>query len=329
MTRRIAALLFVALAMSCWTAGQVRAQGMPGMETPRKATISAMGTVQVQRQPTTLRMNLQLLAKGKTLEEALEKLKTRRQAAAKQLQSLEADKASISFSPPAVFTAQNQQQRQLEAMVRERMGHGKKAAKPIKPAVTVSTLLTAQWPLAADSPEKLLLVVEALREKIKSADLAGVKETEKLSPEEQELAEEAAAAEAEQSGRLPGGEEAPQAGQPHFLYVARISEADRDKAMADAFRKAKANAALLAKAAGVPLGPLCGLTGRSNDSSFVDEESPWAQSAGPEAMYIQRMMMRRNAAAPDDQSLEVVGPSPASLSFDFSVQAMFALETGK
>ena len=144
------------------------------------------------------------------------------------------------------------------------------------------------------------------------------------------MAEEASPTEADQPEPFQDGQASPPPGQPNFLYVAHISQADRDKAMAEAFGKAKAHAALLAKAAGVPLGPLCGLSGNSSNHSFTDEE-PF-NSYGPgnsEFMRIRNMIMQRNSAATDDQPAEVVGTNPASLSFDCSVQAVFALGHGK
>ena len=157
-------------------------------------------------------------------------------------------------------------------------------------------------------------------------DLAGVKETEKLSPEEQELAEEAASPDAQQTEVYSDGQAAPPPGQPNFLFVAHISDADRDKAMAEAYGKAKANAALLAKAAGRSLGPLSGLSGNNSNHSLSDEEAFSSYGPGNYAiMQMRNMVAQRNAAAAEDQSAEVVGTNPTSLSFDFAIQAVFTL----
>ena len=59
--------------------------------------IVASGTATVQRKPTQLRLYMELVAKGKTLPEALAKLKERREAATAQLETLKADKNSIVF----------------------------------------------------------------------------------------------------------------------------------------------------------------------------------------------------------------------------------------
>ena len=85
--------------------------------------------------------------------------------------------------------------------------------------------------------------------------MAGVKEAQAGSEAQEEMEEEAA----QMMNRF--GEEAQQPGQPQFVFVATLSHSDREKAMSEAFTKAKAQAAGLAKAAGVPLGPLVGLSG--------------------------------------------------------------------
>ena len=68
-------------------------------------------------------------------------------------------------------------------------GKQKEAAKPAEP-VLVSVQFTAEWKLDAKTPEDLLIAVHALQEKIKGADLAGMKDAEKLSPEQEEMLEE-------------------------------------------------------------------------------------------------------------------------------------------
>ena len=81
----------------------------------------------------------------------------------------------------------------MEQMLRERIrSRGAKPGAASKPR-SVSTALTAEWPVKSDNPEQLLLAVETLREQVNAADLAGTKASEKTSPEEQEEMEEAAA----------------------------------------------------------------------------------------------------------------------------------------
>jgi uncharacterized protein YggE len=293
-------------------------------QSQEKDTVTGVGFVRVQRPATALRMHVQLTAKGKTLVEALARLKEQREAVAAQLEKLNAEKESIAFRNPAVSAAQNAQQRKIESLIAERMAaRGKKVAKPAKPLVTVTGMLTAQWPLEADSPEKLLLAAESLQEKIKAANLSGPKDAERLSPEEQELVEEAAGEDNDPFGRSSGSdEEQVVPGRPMFLYVARLAPKEREKAMAEAFAKARSQAGELAKAAGVQLGPLAGLSGQGGKANTGDDMSSYNRR---QYMYAQWMASQAAASGQEERPDEAVGPNPASLGFDFYVTATFGM----
>jgi len=176
-------------------------------------------------------------------------------------------------------------------------------------------------PLESQSAEELLLEAQALREKIKAADLAGTKQAEELSPEEQELAEEMA------EMMMQHGEEPVPVGEPLFMYVARITEADRDRAMADAFAKAKAHAERLAGAAGVKLGPLVALSGAGGGSSTMTDPDMYGMFGGHDYRRQQyfRQLVQSGGAADDESNNEAVGIEPGGLKFTFMVNAMFAL----
>ncbi|MGA2798929.1 MAG: SIMPL domain-containing protein [Thermoguttaceae bacterium] len=300
------------------------AQYFPGIrENPTpgptgQQTISATGTVSVKRKPTVLRMYLELVAKGSSLDEALKKMKDRRESARAQLETLKADKDAITFGDPSLSGAASPRQRQIEIMLMARMqSRGKKAAKtPSAAPVTVSVLLTAQWSLEAETPEQMLLLAQSLQEKIKAADLAGIKDAEKLSPEEEELADEASQM-IDQSG-----EQRTPAGQPYFMFIARLSQADREKLLGEAFAKAKTQAADLAKAADVELGPLTGISGQCGGQRNLGEEeyNPYNNSSS-----IRRMLAQQTAEDADETRCEAMSNDPAAVSFSGSVQANFRL----
>ena len=224
----------------------------------------------------------------------------------------------------------NARQKRMEMMIAQRMGsRGKKAAKTAKPPLAVTSLLTAEWPLEGDTPEKLLLAAESLREKIKAADVGGANEAEKLSPEEQETADEMA----EQMPRYvsPGDssdDEASAPGQPHLLFVAKITSKDRQAAIAKALTRAKAKAVELAQAAGADLGRLVSLSagGSQENVSYnpygqLADDNPFSQNG---ANLMQRLL--RPQAGDDEQTIESVGSSPSLADFDFTVQATFTLD---
>ena len=98
----------------------LRAQGVATSspaEKPEGPSIAGVGTARVKLAPTVLRMHLILLGRGKTAEDALAALKTRRELAVSQLEKLKVAKDSIAFSNLAASSGGNQQQRRMEMMI--------------------------------------------------------------------------------------------------------------------------------------------------------------------------------------------------------------------
>lgn len=323
MSYRTLTLASAALALTVFLPSAARAQVGPlGMltQTPTAGTVAGTGTVMLKQPPTVIRMYIELLGKGSTLGESLESLKDRREAAAIQLEALGADKDSITFGTPSLSNSQSEQKKQFEQMILQRMSsRGKTLPKGlvVPKSVTVSATLSVEWPLEAEDGEGRLLAAEALKEKVKAADIAGVKDAEKLSPEEEELA-------AEMAGMVNDyGEKKVPVGEPQFVYVARISEDDGTRAMADAFAKAKAQATRLAQAAGRPLGSLVGLAGQSGGMN-----NQMAQRYGSygyaQQNYMQRLMGGGLNSSPKQR--EAVGASADVLIFNFSIHANFRLQ---
>ena len=309
----ICILLSAALLVAAGPGSALSQTGSPG--SAEKPLISADGAVKLKRPPTAVRLHLQLIARGKTAEEAMAALKVRREAAVAQLESLKVAKASIAFSALSVISGTTPQQKRLEMMIAQRMGR-KKTAKPIQSPTTASALLSAEWPLEGDSPEKSLLVAEALRQQIKAADLSGAKETSKLSSEEQELAEEMAD---ENRGMDPSEDGSNQPGQPQLVFVAKLSDKDRKAALADAFAKAKHQADELAKAAGVNLGQLSFITGHGGGAMDLNQSDPYGRNAF-------RYYQRQAYGGSEERQDEAMAATPDAIEFNFTVNATFAIE---
>jgi uncharacterized protein YggE len=316
MVSRRSFIVMVAFAAACSAllAPRALAQIVPGANLPTTGgnVIAAAGAATVQRLPTSIRMTLSVSAKGKTIEDALAKLKERREKLTAELQKLNADKKDIRVDNPAVSAAETDRQRQIEALVAERVGKGKRPkGLEFTPNFAVVCTMTVEWPLSAKTAEEFLVQSHALTEKIKAAELA--KSDEKLTPEEEEVAAELA----EQSRN---GRDNANAGEPQFVFVARLSDADRQKCFADAFAQAKKHAEELAKAAGVELGPLVGLSGQGTGSQQQNRDESYGG-------YSQR---ERPAAWPlsensEPYSVESVAADPDSLSFNFEINAMFKI----
>jgi hypothetical protein len=212
--------------------------------------VSANGTFEARRPADALRVQVDLLAKGKTLPEALARLKDRREAARKQLASLGAAAEAVEIGEPVTGGEKGGQQQMERMMARMQVRDGRTAPKPKQAVpVIVTAALKVDLPLQGTDPEAMLLAATALQEKVRAADLGGLKEVEKPSPQEAELLEEMGV-----TGEANPGE--PKRGEPVFLFVARFPAADRDRATAEAFQRAKKEAGRLAKAAGADLGGL-------------------------------------------------------------------------
>jgi uncharacterized protein YggE len=278
-------------------------------------TISASGTAVVKRLPTTIRVIVPLSVKGKSMEEAMTKLKAERENASAKVQKFKADKKDIKFSSPSPASTQNNRQRQMEMMIAQRMNQNKKKSAPATESVTLACTMTVEWPLAGKTAEDIILESHALKQKIKAAELTGKKEAEKLTPEEEEQAAEMAEMARNQ------GEDPQAANEPQFLFVAKIAAEDRQKAFSEAFAQAQKNGELLAKAAGIELGSLVGLSGQGRgNQSFADEYSPYASS-----IYQRQMRMQQLGEDSEQQTTESVATDPDMVSFTFGISAIFKM----
>ena len=109
-------------------------------------------------------------------------------------------------------------------MLRTRQMQGRRLPKGLQApkVVTITSTLTADWPLNFKTQEELLAFVSDLENQVTEADLAGMKDQKALSPEAEELDEEMQMMMAEMSSY---GEEEIKPGEPRFLYVATLTEA--------------------------------------------------------------------------------------------------------
>lgn len=280
-------------------------------------TVSGYGTVVIEKTPAVMRMQIDLLSKASSLKEALAGLKDRIEASRAQLAAFGVDKASIKLGEPRLSASKSDRQQQMEALLAERMrslngGSAQKKTSATTP-VTVSVQLTAEWKLKAKTIEELLLTTQPLQNKIKDADLGGLKAASQLSPEEQEIMEEMG----EMSMYGNDGEAKP--GEPVFSYASPISQEEEDKALGEAFQKARSQAARLAKAAGHELGKLSSI---SSDAGPVGQESEYGYSS---AYY---SVARRLQAAENSDNSQAEGVSilPGPVKYQVTVTASFVLK---
>jgi uncharacterized protein YggE len=281
--------------------------GASGAEPP-VGTVSGSGSAEIKRQPETLRVQFEVMTRGKTLAEALDKLKARREEVRAELVKLGARKESVKFDDPGL--ADDTRRGQVEMLIRARnQALGKPKAKGETPAV-VTAMVRAEFALPAGDPEAFLVVARGLQEKVKAADLGGLKGKDKPTPEEEEAAAEAL------GGPGGPGDDRP-TGEPVFLFVSKVSEEERSKALAEAFAKARREAERLAKAAGGELGGLHTLASQYQPVMDLDEIYGRRGFAVPGRMV---------PGSSDDDADEAVGTQAGKVSLRVGVVAQFKLK---
>jgi hypothetical protein len=279
----------------------------------REGAVNGTGTMEIKRPAQLLRMKVQLVSKGKDLKDALSKLEERSAAAVKQMEGLGAAKDAVQLGPPEIQEADPNVRRQLDMMMAQRGRAGKKKSTKTAVPVSVACTLEVDWDLAGSGAE-LLLAAHQLEGKIKAADVGGAQEASQLSPEEQELLEEM-----QEGFNAYGNPSELKPGEPVFAYVSRISDEDRDAALQSAFRKAKDQAALLAKAAGLQLGAVRSLSTYGSNSWNSGHRNDYAR--------IQRMQMAFGSLDDDNGQAplgaEAIGTSPTAVKHVITVTASF------
>ena len=157
-----------------------------------------------------------------------------------------------------------------------------------------------------------------MQETINAADLAGKKSFDKIGGEDEELTQEL-------EGMNPGYGNDPSQTQPGtaaFTLVSKIAPQERWQALADAFKKAKAQAQEISEAAGTGLGPLRQL------GSLVQSGGDSDNNGNEWQAYYQLMQANRGAAPASDSASEseAQGSQPGEVSYRVTVTAAFDLK---
>src|SRR5208282_3769298 len=91
------------------------------------ATVTGHGTVELERAPESLRVQVDVLAKGKDVKEALARLKERRESAQVHLEGLGAPAPSFMFTRAVIGDEKTERQKQMEMMMGGRVINQAKA----------------------------------------------------------------------------------------------------------------------------------------------------------------------------------------------------------
>ena len=309
--RRIGTIrLFVVTAACVMFVRTAAAQELPGLG---MGNVAGTGSVTIEHAPDVLRMQVDISAEGKDIKEAISKLKEAENQARQKLTKLGAAESAITFGDPQAQNGSRRQQ--MERMIQMRTGRRPKAPKNQAPSVTVSATLKAEWPLKGKTGDELLLESQDLQAKVKAADVSGGAKDANAAGEDQEAAEEA------QMSFGPDGQ-----GNPHdpvFLFVSKISDDEREKARAEAFKKAKDDATRLAKAAGATLGALRFLSSNAGPN-IGDRYNETYNELPPQYQRVFYGLMNRGQGQGEEPA-EAVGVQPGKVAYRVMVSASFAL----
>ena len=199
---------------------------------------------------------------------------------------------------------------------------GQKPAKPKEaPSIMMASSLKAELALRAADHEELVVEAHTLEEKLKAADLGGLKDLNQASAQDEEAAQEAAP---QQMMMEAMGATVRKPGEPVFRYVAKISDDDRVKVIADAYHDAERQVHRLAKAAGAAVGPVQKLA-----EHWLDPEDP-EESIEPDnpfgiRTYPLAMVQSGTGAVNPRDAQEAVGTHPDRVVFRVALAASFEL----
>ena len=275
--------------------------------------ISVTGTHVVKRLPETFRVIVTLQAKGKTFDEALAILNNEKESALDKFQTLGVDKERIEFGNFGIDQLQENKQRQMEAMVAQRVRIQNQRKSVAAESIALKCTVSVDWPLAGTTSEEIFKESHALKQKIKVADFTAKKVA--LTPEEEEMMEEMA-------GMIHHIEQPGSDGGPLFIYVSKISDADAQTAYAEAFAEAVKQGEALAKATGfITMGKLTSISGRLDKRQQATNRN---YAYGMD-YHIMQMMHGQQLGIDGKDDSECLSANPDPVDFTFIINAVFAM----
>ena len=221
-------------------------------------TISVTASQDVVVVPTKLRLIMLVRVESRDSKRALQTFHEHQERVTSELNSLGAIPSSIEFSKPMINfgipgvddpDSARKQARQQAAQMRNL--NPQRARLPaldtdeeaeLPSIYTASSKLTAEWALDENSDDANLLLPSTIRSAIQQNDFKGKNLKVVLNPEEQQLILPLMGSYSyASSSRVP---------EIQLVYVARLSEAQEEDAIKQAFKKGQTQAAMLARAMG-------------------------------------------------------------------------------
>jgi uncharacterized protein YggE len=280
--------------------------------------VTGIGGSEIRRLPDSVRVSVEIRGEGPDVRAALTALKARQEAVRGTLGKLGAESGSIRFDD-AKAPAIDGQRAQREMMMRTRQAmRGKRGKKPAAkaPSIVLASKLSAEWKIKAADVDELLISAAALEDKIRAADLGGQKAAEaKLKAEQDEETNEEMQ---DMMMQMGGNDNEAKPYEPTFVFIRRIATDEREKALREAFGKAKDDATRLAQAAGMQLGELKTLGEQPGGGDDGDD--------GDQRRYYYQMMRAGRLGRVEADALEATGVHPGTVSYRVTVTATFGLK---
>ncbi len=283
-------------------------------------TIHAAGQHELKLDPQKLRLTLNIRAEGIDAKSAIEALLAHKERVKSELLAMKAEEASIDFGAAQLTSGipgmSPQMMQYGSRMIAQVAGTSNTDPADVPKVYIAASRVRAEWPLPTTDADALAMLPETLREQVKERDLMGEKNKAQLEGPQQEKLEEMQAAMQENMGYYSDNSEEAAA---TVMFVAKVDEEVRKKAVGAAYERAMAQAKMLSSLTGKPLGSLKALrTGDVPVSATEEIESAYGPAYAAYASYAAAQM---NGVAID----EALNTSPQGLKLVVRVEAEFAL----
>ena len=298
----------------------------------KTASVSVGYTHEVVLAPERIRLQMLVRAESREAENANSLLRKHQERVTKDLNALGATSSSIEFTAVTVSVgtpglddpdiARRMARQQAAQLVQMRNNIPQLRGQIPAPAAedqsselpqvfTALSALSAEWQLMSGLDEAAILFPSKLKTTIEEKDFKGKKLKETLDPEEQALIQS-----------LSGiGVFSNPARQPELqmLYVANLSDSQEEEALGVAFKKAQAQANMLAKASGRKLGAMRSISSNSAAHALSLPSAYSISAYGQSSFNPMASFARKNVR-------EVVNEDPSNLKQLVSINVTFDIE---
>jgi len=281
--------------------------------------VVGVGTAELMRPANRMVAVFSLKATGITIREATAALQKTTEEAKAKILGLGAEEDSIRV---AAFSLHEKTEDTSQLMMSQMRGAmGGRPAVPVEDdaaataeLVTVATTMRGTWSLDESSPSEALISSWELQKSIQKAEVMPKGTQEGLSPEQQELLEEA--------GMFGNSGDDESSNVPAFVFVNSVTQPERAQLLKNAYQKAVENARETAGVAGRAPGILANIR-------IVNED------AGDEFLLYRYQMNNDEKVGPlirelkSENPLALIGLTPSELSYQVIVKAGFQFSEEK